>query len=339
MCQYGRSSRAVTSDIIGFSSGVLSIFPNLPELPIVLMTFILILAIAYTSARFALRVQLLILAIVGLSLFSIFLGSFAIGDQPGMVNTPVLWGDFPDGNFWQVFAVFFPAVTGIMVGISMSGDLKDPRKSIPIGTMSAIGLTLVIYLLLAIWLSRVATVDELLNIDPGNIVMADKAAWSWAVVAGLLGATFSSALASMVAAPRVMQALGQHQILPSSNFVAEESATGEPRHALLGKILRPAADVARPLVARGVLAVVHRHERELVELARDVAFGVAVAGGQARPHGDSEQRVVVEAHRRRQRSHLTVVHHFHGNVAEGFLHFQEQIPDPTFSLLTMNTAK
>ena len=219
--------------IIGFSSGVLSIFPNLPELPIILMTFILILAIAYTSARFAVRVQLLILAIVGLSLFSIFLGSFAIGGQSGMVNTPVLWGDFPDGNFWQVFAVFFPAVTGIMVGISMSGDLKDPRKSIPIGTMSAIGLTMVIYLLLAIWLSRVATVDELLNIDPGNIVMADKAAWSWAVVAGLLGATFSSALASMVAAPRVMQALGQHQILPSSNFVAEESATGEPRHALL----------------------------------------------------------------------------------------------------------
>lgn len=219
--------------IIGFSNGVLSIFPNLPELLIVLVTFVLILTIAYISAKFAARVQLLILAIVGLSLFSIFMGSFAIGGQPGMVNTPVLWGDFPDGTFWQVFAVFFPAVTGIMVGISMSGDLKDPRKSIPLGTMSAIALTLVVYLLLVFWLARVATVEELLNIDPGNIVMADKAAWSWAVVAGLLGATFSSALASMVAAPRVMQALGQHRILPASSFLAEESATGEPRHALL----------------------------------------------------------------------------------------------------------
>jgi hypothetical protein len=62
--------------IIGFSSGVLSIFPNLPELPIVLMTFILILAIAYTSARFAVRVQLLILAIIVLAtlLFAFFGG-------------------------------------------------------------------------------------------------------------------------------------------------------------------------------------------------------------------------------------------------------------------------
>jgi solute carrier family 12 sodium/potassium/chloride transporter 2 len=219
--------------IIGFGSGVLRIFPNLPELLIILVTFILILAIAYASAKFASRVQLLILVVVALSLFSIFMGSFAIGDRLGMVNTPVLWGGFPDGDFWQVFAVFFPAVTGIMVGISMSGDLKDPRKSIPLGTMGAIGVTLVIYLLLAVWLSRVATVDELLNIDPGNIVMADAAAWGWLVVAGLLGATFSSALASMVAAPRVMQAMGQHRILPSSDFVAEESATGEPRHALL----------------------------------------------------------------------------------------------------------
>lgn len=219
--------------IIGFSNGVLSIFPDLPGLAIVLVTFVLILTIAYISAKFAARVQLLILAIVGLSLFSIFMGSFAIGGQSGMVNTPVLWGDFPDGSFWQVFAVFFPAVTGIMVGISMSGDLKDPRKSIPLGTMSAIGLTVVIYLLLVFWLARVATEVELLNIEPGNIVMADKAAWSWAVVAGLLGATFSSALASMVAAPRVMQALGQHRILPASSFLAEESATGEPRHALL----------------------------------------------------------------------------------------------------------
>ena len=241
--------------IIGFSNGVLSIFPNLPNLLIVLLSFVLILVIAYISAQFAARVQLLILVIVGLSLFSIFVGSFAVGDQLGMVHTPVLWGDFPDGDFWQVFAVFFPAVTGIMVGISMSGDLKDPRRSIPLGTMSAIGLTMVIYLLLVFWLSRVATVDELLNIDPGNIVMADKAAWSWMVVAGLLGATFSSALASMVAAPRVMQALGQHKILPRSNFVAQGSATGEPRSALLATSVIVLATLLFAFAAGGLNAI------------------------------------------------------------------------------------
>jgi hypothetical protein len=99
--------------------------------------------------------------------------------------------------------------------------------------MSAIAVTLVIYILLTIWLSRVATVEELLNIEPGNIVMADKAYWPPLVVAGLLGATFSSALASMVAAPRVMQALAEHGILPRSSFIAQDSESGEPRRALL----------------------------------------------------------------------------------------------------------
>ncbi|MGD8583978.1 MAG: amino acid permease [Chloroflexota bacterium] len=219
--------------ILGFSAGILNIFPNWSEMAVVLVTFVVILAIAYASAKFAARVQLLILAVVALSLVSIFMGGLAIGGRPGMSVAPTLWGDFADGNFWAVFAVFFPAVTGIMVGISMSGELRDPRKSIPLGTMSAIALTLIVYLLLAFWLSRVATVDELLNIEAGNIVMADKAYWPQLVVAGLLGATFSSALASMVAAPRVMQALARHGILPRSRFLAQESESGEPRRALL----------------------------------------------------------------------------------------------------------
>jgi solute carrier family 12 sodium/potassium/chloride transporter 2 len=219
--------------ILGFSAGILNIFPDLPEIAVALVTFVIVLAIAYASAKFAARVQLLILAVVALSLFSIFMGGLAIGNRSGMSVTPTLWGDFVNGDFWTVFAVFFPAVTGIMAGISMSGELRDPRKSIPLGTMSAIAITLIIYLLLAVWASRVATVDELLNIEPGNIVMADKAYWPQLVVAGLLGATFSSALASMVAAPRVMQALAQHGILPRSRFLAQESENGEPRRALL----------------------------------------------------------------------------------------------------------
>jgi solute carrier family 12 sodium/potassium/chloride transporter 2 len=178
--------------ILGFSAGILSIFPEWPEMVVVLGTFAIILAIAYASAKFASRVQLLILAVVALSLISIFMGSLAIDGRQGANITPTLWGDFPGGNFWTVFAVFFPAVTGIMVGISMSGELRDPRKSIPLGTMSAIAITMFIYLVLAVWLSRVATVDELLNIDSGRIVMADKAYWPPIVVAGLLGATFSA---------------------------------------------------------------------------------------------------------------------------------------------------
>ena len=215
--------------VLAFAEAWLRIFPTHSILLVSLLTFIVVFGIAYVSAQFAARIQYLILGIVGLSLFSIFLGSFPIAGREGLTETAVLWGSFRDWSFWEAFAIFFPAVTGIMVGISLSGSLRKPRRSIPLGTMSAIGLTLVVYLLLTYWLSRAATVDELLT---NSTILVDKAFWGWTILAGMLGATFSSALGSLVAAPRVMQALAQHGILPFSNYLAQETEAGEPRPAL-----------------------------------------------------------------------------------------------------------
>ena len=197
---------------------------------VVFVTLAVVFTIAYISAQLAARIQFIILAIVGFSLFAVVLGSFPTSQQPGLVHEPLLWGSFQSGNFWTIFAVFFPAVTGIMAGISLSGNLKDPRTSIPQGTMSAIGLTMVIYILLAYWLSRVATPEELVQ---NTTIMVDKAYFDWAILAGLLGATFSSALGSLLAAPRVMQALGSHGVLPFGKFFAQETADGEPRQAMI----------------------------------------------------------------------------------------------------------
>ncbi|GJM43059.1 MAG: hypothetical protein DHS20C20_33410 [Ardenticatenaceae bacterium] len=95
--------------------------------------------------------------------------------------------------------------------------------------MSAIGLTLIVYLLLTYWLAHAAPVEELRR---NSTVMVDQAFWGWAILAGMLGATFSSALGSLVAAPRVMQALALHSILPFSHILAQETDRGEPRPAL-----------------------------------------------------------------------------------------------------------
>ncbi len=216
--------------VLAFTESWLRIFPTHIEALVAILMFLAVFGIVYISAQFASKTQFIILGIGGLSLFSVFLASFPIAGNAGLTETPMFWGGYADGNFWETFAVFFPAVTGIMVGISMSGSLRDPRKDIPVGTMSAIGLTLFVYLALAYWLSRIATPEELIN---NTTVMVDKAFWGWAVLSGMLGATFSAALGSLVAAPRVIQALALHEIIPYSKFFSKESRNGEPRQAML----------------------------------------------------------------------------------------------------------
>ncbi|MBI9049614.1 MAG: amino acid permease [Anaerolineaceae bacterium] len=227
---YLAQSISVAFYLFAFTEGWVSIFPNHPDLLVLLISFLIAFTIALVSANFAARFQYGILAVMVISLISVFLGSFAILGKQGMIHTPQVWGTFDGGNFWQVFAVFFPAVTGVLAGVNMSGDLKDPRDSIPKGTLLAVGLSFIIYICLAYWLSRVASPEELVN---NLTIMVDKSTFGPAVQAGILAATFSSALTSMVGAPRLLQALSEQQILPNGHWLAKLTSKSEPRNAML----------------------------------------------------------------------------------------------------------
>ncbi len=225
---------AITMYIFGFREGWLYIFPDHYAIVVDIVVFAVLFIVAYMSAKLAFRIQYIILAVIIGALISVGATVFT----GAMEHSIQWWGTFPGASendfqgvsFWVVFAVLFPAATGIMAGANMSGELKNPKKSIPLGTLSAIAISYVIYMASGYWMARVAPVDELVS---NYNVMIDYALWAPAVLGGLLGATFSSALASIVGAPRILQALGEHKIFPGGDMFSKLADNGEPRNAIM----------------------------------------------------------------------------------------------------------
>lgn len=204
---YFAQALSVALYTIGFAESLVAIFPSLNERVVGIITTVLVAALALVSAKTAIRSQYVIMAAIAISLLSFFFGH---GLEPTSLE---LFGAAPRHSepFWTVFAVFFPAVTGIMAGVNLSGDLKDPRKSIPLGTMAAIGTGYVIYMTLPIFLGLRADALTLIE-DP--LIMRRMALWGDAILLGVWGATLSSAMGSILGAPRILQALARDGVLP-----------------------------------------------------------------------------------------------------------------------------
>ncbi len=192
---------------VGFAESVVRAFPALNEKAVGLLTTALVAILALTSAKVAIRAQYFIMAAIGLSLLSLLFG------KPLEPTEIELWGatDRATESFWVVFAVFFPAVTGIMAGVNMSGDLENPERSIPRGTFAAVGVGYVIYMALPILLALRADAATLIA-DP--LIMRKISFWGDAILLGVWGATLSSAVGSIMGAPRVLQALALDGVLP-----------------------------------------------------------------------------------------------------------------------------
>ena len=192
---------------VGFAESVSRAFPVLPEKPVGLVTTVLVALLAVRSAKVAIRAQYFIMAAIAISLISFAFGH-AVG-PPDAVAVPIR--AVPREDFWVVFAVFFPAVTGIMAGVNMSGDLQHPGRSTPRGTLAAVGVGYLIYMTLPVFLAIRADAASLIQ-DP--LIMRRMALWGDAILLGVWGATLSSAVGSILGAPRVLQALARDGVLP-----------------------------------------------------------------------------------------------------------------------------
>ncbi len=216
--------------VIGFSEVLARLMDDVPIKLVGTLTNLVVFTCVYLGAGWAIRIQYFILAVLGFSLLSFYIGAVGSFD-PELLRSN--WGANyqPDQSFYTMFALFFPAVTGIMAGANMSGDLRDPSKSIPRGTIAAVLVTAVIYLSQAVLMGGSATHDELVH---NNLVISEIAVWPLLITAGVFAATLSSALASMMGAPRILQAVCKDGIFPRIKFLSKGSGpANEPRRAII----------------------------------------------------------------------------------------------------------
>lgn len=206
----------------GLAESVRLFWPGAPVPVLAALVIGLCTAVAARSTELTLKLQLPIMVLIFASLLSLFLGvEWTARDVPAV-------GTFEDVPFWTVFAVFFPAVTGILAGVSMSGDLADPGRAIPRGVLGAALVGLVVYMVVPFALAYGAPRDALIE---NSLVWTEVASAAWLVMPGLWGAILSSAFGSILAAPRTLQALAHDRLAPEVLARVDEK-TGEPTIAL-----------------------------------------------------------------------------------------------------------
>jgi len=216
------------------------------------------------GANMGVKTLYIVVAILAISLVMFFLGKTEHAATSGfnLGNAAFRNRD----SFFVVFAIVFPAFTGMTAGVGLSGDLRNPAKSIPLGTTAATITGMIIYFFIIYKLALSVSPDEMLN---NQLIMA-KIAIGGAVIipVGLAASTISSAIGSVMVAPRTLQALATDRSFPSTriNYWLSRSRKkdGEPANASLVTVI-----IAMVFVALGNVNAV----AEIISMFFMVTYG------------------------------------------------------------------
>jgi amino acid transporter len=190
---------------------------------------IILFALAWLGADWATRFQYVVMTVLAAGIASFYIGAIPAWDMDNLRTNLTPAGDL---SFWVLFAIFFPAVTGSTQGVSMSGDLKDPGKSLPKGTFAAVGISMLVYLSAALIFAAARPGAQLVSDD--TTAMRGLAILPGLVDAGAIAATLSSALASFLGAPRILQSLAGDRVFPFLNaFAKGHGPSDNPRRGVL----------------------------------------------------------------------------------------------------------
>lgn len=197
------------------------------SLGVIMMTLLTMLMLS-KGASIGVKMLYGVVFILAISLGMFFLGE-SNAPNGNNFSRMIKGGD----SFFYVFTIIFPAFTGIAAGLGLSGDLKDPKKSIPQGTIWATVVGIIIYVAVAVKLFYSASTWDLAT---NQMVMSDIAIWGPIIPIGLGCAAISSALGSIMIAPRTLQALGVDSIFPGklNGWLSKgRKKDGEPFNSLV----------------------------------------------------------------------------------------------------------
>jgi len=201
--------------------------PNpLIERSIAAFVIVMLTLINFAGVKWVIRLQFLLLGILVLGAMDFGIGSFThTNEELGFHgwNLTVWQNNSKPGytdhhNWFSVFGVFFPALTGVMAGINMSGDLKNPSQDISIGTLAAVATASFIYIFFMVVLAGTCDRAALLT----DYVIAEKvSALGFLLLAAVYISSASSCLATLYGTPRVLQSIAAENIIPGMARLAE----------------------------------------------------------------------------------------------------------------------
>ncbi|KAM4878899.1 solute carrier family 12 member 2 [Sylvia borin] len=307
---------AVAMYVVGFAETVVELLKENGTLMIDEMndiriigaiTVVILLGISIAGMEWEAKAQIVLLVILILAIGDFVIGTFIPLDSKKPkgffgYNAEIFMENFgPDfrqeETFFSVFAIFFPAATGILAGANISGDLADPQSAIPKGTLLAILITTLVYVGIAVSVGSCVVRDATGNVNDTIVtgltnctaaacklnydfsscqsqagchyglmnnfqVMSMVSGFAPLISAGIFSATLSSALASLVSAPKIFQALCKDSIYPGFQMFAKGyGKNNEPLRGYiltfliaLGFILIAELNVIAPIISNFFLA-------------------------------------------------------------------------------------
>ncbi|OQR77188.1 solute carrier family 12 member 8-like, partial [Tropilaelaps mercedesae] len=196
------------------------------EKAIAVVVLMFLLGVSLAGVKWVVRIQFVLLVFLLAALSDFGVGIFTKKDMAngvtGFNGTTLVenWRPsyMPEQNWFTIFGVFFPAMTGVYAGINMSSDLLQPAKNIPAGTFSAIGTSVLIYIAMILGLGATSQRWALQQ----NYIIAEKvSAIGVLFLSGLYISSTSASLGSLYATPRILQRMAIDGILPGSHYLAE----------------------------------------------------------------------------------------------------------------------